>query len=488
MKSNQIVLSNQENKITTTSKENKIEPIKKKQIILEEEAYLLGMNKIIQRDFCPDLESIREQTKDYQDFIESTQTEPNLFDLCGIESDDIIDSNGKTINTNLNLNKYLAKYTSQDNQSFAEIFEKMNQDALKRRKILSSKKDSNGELLLKDSLDETHLLTDYPEAKQTIQEISNAKTKKICYKNTRLENEFIENQLRTPKTPISPLTPTEYQQQYKGKTEEQEGDKKKNLDYIATPSPYIGSGEELDTPFITWGTISSTPQRIESPQINHPQIFQHSNFHLAKPTQREKVAESLTSKITNNSNKKKLTQNHMPLFKSPQILSSLRKTPSTIDTKVPSSPIIHNLATMSPAGLKLMMKLGKNSTPIQNSIKNLTPNRNLNFNPNSIKDLTPKRNLNSNQNSNQNSIKNPNQNSIKNPNQISIAQLKLQKNSTPLLVKVKKRKSPLSSNQSTQNSIPKNFSNQNFQKEKIPSYSLNVPKRKESITDGLLKN
>ena len=103
---------------------------------IEEDEYVAGISKIIQRDFFPDLEKLRVQKKlfDAVDQVDDARAAQLAFQLAKMtESGDVeVNDEGKEhekkeYNTKMSLDRFQAKYTSEDNASFNELVYKENE-------------------------------------------------------------------------------------------------------------------------------------------------------------------------------------------------------------------------------------------------------------------------------------------------------------------------------------------------------------------------
>ena len=97
-------------------------PRRKEKKVLEEEKFIEGLEKIIIRDYCPELKKIQEFYKWKQEMIEdATSKFSHFLDKDSLYQDkDDFDHKLE----DLTLNQYLSKYVSEDNRAFEEILQK----------------------------------------------------------------------------------------------------------------------------------------------------------------------------------------------------------------------------------------------------------------------------------------------------------------------------------------------------------------------------
>jgi protein DGCR14 len=116
-------------------------------IPLEEDEYIEGVSKIIKRDFFPDLEKLKVQNELL--LAVNSNNEPRAKELA-LELSVIQDSGDISrteLQSDLTLDKYLSKYTSEDNASFVQIIELEN---AKKRKQQPWFFDTNSQKTIKN--------------------------------------------------------------------------------------------------------------------------------------------------------------------------------------------------------------------------------------------------------------------------------------------------------------------------------------------------
>ena len=103
----------------------------KKQTVLEEESYLDKLEEIIERDFFPGIQEMQKRI-DVIDYLLEHGENPVLPDL------------EDNIGSSQSLSEFLAKNTSEDNQSFAELMNKNNNKLRERYSWLWATSDTDG--------------------------------------------------------------------------------------------------------------------------------------------------------------------------------------------------------------------------------------------------------------------------------------------------------------------------------------------------------
>lgn len=352
-------LTNVNNSASATQKV----PPKKRAKVLDEDTYVSAIESIIERDYFPDLSKLRDryewlqatrtgdpvQIRDAQlkimerrgkkvislnsDGKIRTQTETpgstfarnftpfDEFDVnittpkVGVELSGEGDCRDDTdeVDVSMRLDEFLRKHTSEDNDSFSKILEKVNRKRKERYQFLleGEKRDNNNliEDVKKDRITDGYgtsyqppstlegwkytaknLLMYHPadcgEAPLTEEEQAvrlKGLTKEINKTNTRFHGKIMDSRpnddgtVEVLYTPVAGTTP--------GPVFDRDGDKMKKYDledmrktpnrfyvesgkkgengynFVKTPSPAPGADE---SPFITWGEIEGTPLRLET--------------------------------------------------------------------------------------------------------------------------------------------------------------------------------------------------------------------------------
>ncbi|XP_047310681.1 splicing factor ESS-2 homolog [Impatiens glandulifera] len=335
-------------------------PTRNQQTVLDEDTYVASIEKIIERDFFPDIPKLRDrldwleairsgdpvQIRDVQlKIIERrrgkalnlgstkgksrtpgstffrTSTTPFEFDratpsVANNENlgDNDTSSDDALIDPSYSLDQFFRRYTSEDNDSFSKIIEKVNRKRKERYGYLTEGENEDDvqsiEDAKRDRITDGYGTSDQPPStlegckyiaknllmyhpadrgEAPLTEAERAErlkclTKEINMSNTRFHGKMIndipkeENPMSVLYTPVSGSTPGPFS------LSDREGDKFKKYDledlkktpnpyylesskkadngynFVRTPSPAPGADE---SPFITWGEIEGTPLRLD---------------------------------------------------------------------------------------------------------------------------------------------------------------------------------------------------------------------------------
>jgi len=349
----------------STKKSNEIRPAssvikiaprpKPKQTVLEEDLYVESLEKIIQRDFFPDVPKLRTQSewlraeergdivkmKEIQENLKGTKETiretPSSFENSTPSSftpsnplttpnsglnEKKIELEKKDETLKMSLNQFHLFHTSEDNASFETILEKQREAKRQKYAYLYDKEKEAEQLLLEGSSSRSaslltwnytarNLLMYNPEgAVMTVEEekASNSIPKEINYDNTRVHAMPTNRPERQQEKPTYELIGNEQAALLAKRKAEK--DAKINLDEIRgyksynTDSPKVGGygfvmtptiepGVEA-SPFTTWGSIDGTPLLVET---STPMGFGSGpNFKVPETPKREQLAIDLAEK------------------------------------------------------------------------------------------------------------------------------------------------------------------------------------------------
>lgn len=345
----QLVVSNDDNNKTIVAYNSKI-----KQKILEEEEYLAVLDKIVERDFYPELTKLKLRTE-YIDALDSNNVEklrriqiqleqvtPNVsqktvaatpqgFDTPfdeesgKIGEEDISNTKDEKGNDNLTLDRFLAKNTSEDNASFEKIMEVTRakhrekhawlfeqQQELHQRLDASKALPSTIEGQMKAieskpnnvdtwKYEAKNALMYVPEGVElSAEEIIKTKGKKekqICHENTRFKSnpfQTVTDQLVKASQEQANLKKAVGKIGVDGKLEDintVDGETPGVRSYQFIGTPSMTPGAGVDaSPLMTWGEIEGTPLRIDATPA--------PSFKIAEPPRREQLAHSLVEKAS----------------------------------------------------------------------------------------------------------------------------------------------------------------------------------------------
>ncbi|KAL3631123.1 hypothetical protein CASFOL_024107 [Castilleja foliolosa] len=426
--------------------------------VLDEDTYVASIEKIIERDFFPDIPKLRDRLdwlqavrsrdpvliRDAQlkilerrrlrkngdstaatdsrrttvtpgsSFLRNTSITPSLYNQQkeSLASNEL-DSNGdgigdEEVDVSVSLDEFFRKYTSEDNESFSKILEKVNRKKKEKYGFLleCGENSSSGNNLIENgnkreknstdgygtsdqpvfSLDgwkytAKNLLMYHPadngEAPLTDEDIAlrlKMMTKEISKSNTRFHGKAMDiNSLNDDDTvavlysPVAGATPVicsrdgdkmkKYDLDDLKKTPNRfyaESEKKADNGYnfVKTPSPAPGLDE---SPFITWGEIEGTPLRLEAEDtpIDIGGTGDGPQFKIPLPPTRDLKAHSLSREAA------RKIRERSKMFQKPPLHSPVRG--------VSASPI---KKTFSPAAQKFMRSaIAKSSQTIDESLR-----------------------------------------------------------------------------------------------------------------------
>ncbi|KAF8091525.1 hypothetical protein N665_0444s0039 [Sinapis alba] len=433
-------------RISSSSSSSEITPRnpRKRTRVLDEDAYVEAIEKIIERDYFPDITKLKDrldwiqavktrdpvQIRDAQlKIIErrgkkasggdtegsKTQTPGSTFLRNFTPLDEFDD--GKTPRTpgvvevvadddgggvdvaNMSLDEFFRRYTSEDNDSFSNILEKVNK----------RKKEKYGYLLESGVIEDAkrdritdgygtsyqppstlegwkytakNLLMYHPadrgEAPLTEEERAvrlAGLTKEIVKGNTRFQGKMIDSRPREDGsveilyTPIAGSSPMHVSGRDRDKSKRYdlddlrktpnpfyvESDKRADngFSFVRTPSPAPGLDE---SPFITWGEIEGTPMRLdpEDTPIDIGGSADGPHYNIPSAPARDVRAHSLSRDAS-----RKLRERSNSMFKKPPLPSPHR-----------SGSASPNVRTLSPAAQKFFRRaIRKSSSTVDESLR-----------------------------------------------------------------------------------------------------------------------
>ncbi|KAM3937272.1 splicing factor ESS-2 homolog [Leptodactylus fuscus] len=328
----------------TTEKGNIKKPKKK---VLCEETYIQNLQKIIQRDFFPDVEKLRAQ-KEYLEAEESGDLEkmrqiaikigssgrcsresplpyvtPATFETpAGVPGTPSFTSKHregeegdreKTEENNEDLpslDNFLAKHTSEDNASFDQIMEVAKEKERAKNAWLYEAEEEykqrlqqnlalpsvekqaiqNGKAGLDTWEYKTHnSLMYYPEGVPDNDAIFK-KPREVVHKNTRFQKDPFSQALSKTQLQQAAALNAQYKQGKVGPDGKelipQESPKVNGFGFVATPSPAPGVD---DSPLMTWGEVESTPFRLDGSETPYLEKTPGPSFKILEPGRRERL-------------------------------------------------------------------------------------------------------------------------------------------------------------------------------------------------------
>jgi len=415
--------------------------------VLDEDTYVAAIEKIIERDFFPDIPKLRDrldwlkavrsrdpvQIRDAQlKILERRQgkapqgnkvgtpgstffrnTTPFELDKTpGIEIDgnlgnfgvgEVNDDGG--IDGSLSLDEFFRRYTSEDNESFSKIMEKVNRKRKERCEYLTGGENEGVGLIedvKRERVTDGYGTSDQPPStlvgwnytaknllmynpsdrgEVALTEEERAErlkylTKEINQPNTRFHGKMMDSRPKEEDTVAVLYTPVPGATPMPFSLSDREGDKLKRYDLEdlrKTPNPfYVESSKEGDngykyvrtpspapgvdgSPFITWGEIEGTPLRLEPEDtpIGIGGSGDGPHFRIPLPPTRDVKAHSLSREAA-----RKL-RDRSKMFQKPPLPSPVRGGSASPSTK-----------TLSPAAQKFVRNaIAKSSHSVDESLR-----------------------------------------------------------------------------------------------------------------------
>ncbi|GFY97716.1 DGCR14-like protein [Actinidia rufa] len=367
--------------------------------VLDEDAYVAAIEKIIERDFFPDIPKLRDrlvwleaavrsrdpvQIRDAQLKILERRggkvSNPNATGVRGLGVGEVVDG---SVDASLTLDEFFRRYTSEDNEDFSKIMEKVNRKRKERYGFLTEgEKEEVGliEDAKRERITDGYGTSDQPPStlegwkytaknllmynpsdrgevplteEERVERLKGL-TKEINRTNTRFHYKMMdsipkeEDTVAVLYTPVPGATPVpmSLSDRYGDKLKKYDLDdlrktpnpfyvesSKKSEDgynFVRTPSPAPGVDE---SPFITWGEIEGTPLRLESEDtpIGIGGSGDGPHFRIPLPPSRDVKAHSLSREAA-----RKLRE-RSKMFQKPPLPSPVRVGSASPSTRTLSS-------------------------------------------------------------------------------------------------------------------------------------------------------